>query len=1229
MKRLLLGIVLLTFFLILASCASKRPYYKEGNGLDQIFPKEKIDYELYLLGDIGLEGSKSLGPDALVSMIKEQLSPDIDHQSVVFLGNSLSASGLPDVETDQYNMLTKGISKCINELTTSTENVFFLPGNHEWSDGKEYTTSGVRASEKYIEELAGEKDIFRPSKGCGEPSVVPLTEDLIMVLIDSQWLVQSDDSDERKKSGCDIDNNIEFITFMQELVARNKRKNIVIAMHHPVYSNGKVGGNYPIQNHLLPLPVVGSLATGVRKLMGVPQEFGHPDYESFRAAYLAGIQNCEGCITVAGHDNNLQYFARNENHFVVAGSGSKVSYVRKGDGADFSSMSQGFTKVVHTTDLELWLEFYGIDQETKKLNLLYRKLIHKKEKQDFTDESVYKPKEEFPKMIKTKASEYYGKRKFLRGEFYRKSWRQDIDVPLLWLDDVAGGLKPVQQGGGFQTTSLRLENPDGVQFVLRSVNKEVEKVVPPPLRNTFVQNMVQDGIAASHPYGAIVIPVLAEAAGIYHANPQVVYLPHQEALGDYNPTFAEGLYIFEERPGGNVTGHQDYGNTEKTVNTPKLVEKLQKNHKHKVDQIFALRNRIFDFWIGDWDRHEDQWRWGTYEKDGYTLYRPIPRDRDQVFFKNDGVLDYIASRPYFNPTLRKFKNDIDNFPAMEFSGRYFDRNFLHQLKKEDFLKMGKELQANFTDEVIEEAFSQWPVEIQELDADRIKKILKVRRTKLPEFAEALFDFINKEVTVVGTNSKNIFEVVFLPEDKIEVTAYHKEKSPDHILYKNVLSGNYTKELRLFGLKKSDRFILKGNHKSSIKIRIIGGSGEDVVVNESTNKKVIVYDRPTGMDVTGLHKSQIKDEDGINRYNREDWQMNRSLHFPMLGFYTDEGIGLNYNIWWKKFGFRSDPFKSNHMLSFSFFPQNTAFVGSYLGYFPKALGKWDFELGLSGLGPAFTQQYYGLGNNYIDYEEVFPDIDDSGSSTFHIVKGTQIDINPVFIKPIGKSSNLRINPSFEFLNIRMSDDDDRFYLLPEANLPPEAFIAKYYGGLRLEWQTARIDNPAVPNRGFSFNAYTDYKLNLEDSKYSNLTFGSQLTTYIPFNQSNSIVLAMNMGAAHTVGDTEFFHFNYLGGASRLRGFRTNRFAGETMVYHANDLRIKLFKGKGAFPFSLGVFGSFDYGRVWYDEEVDEVDGLHTSFGGGLFFTPLGILGFRIGYFQGDEDTTINIGGALAF
>ena len=55
----------------------------------------------------------------------------------------------------------------------------------------------------------------------------------------------------------------------------------------------------------------------------------------------------------------------------------------------------------------------------------------------------------------------------------------------------------------------------------------------------------------------------------------------------------------------------------------------------------------------------------------------------------------------------------------------------------------------------------------------------------------------------------------------------------------------------------------------------------------------------------------------------------------------------------------------------------------------------------------------------------------------------------------------------------------------------------------------------------------------------------------------------------------------------------------MVYHATDLRVKLFQGSGGLNSGFGIFGSFDYGRAFLEDE--NVNDWHTSCGGGLYYT----------------------------
>ena len=75
---------------------------------------------------------------------------------------------------------------------------------------------------------------------------------------------------------------------------------------------------------------------------------------------------------------------------------------------------------------------------------------------------------------------------------------------------------------------------------------------------------------------------------------------------------------------------------------------LYKDNDNYVDQQWVLKSRLFDLYIGDWDRHDDQWRWARFNVKGKgKMYRPIPRDRDNAFFINQGLIMSIVKTPFF------------------------------------------------------------------------------------------------------------------------------------------------------------------------------------------------------------------------------------------------------------------------------------------------------------------------------------------------------------------------------------------------------------------------------------------------------------------------------------------------------------------------------------------------------------------------------------------------------
>ena len=137
--------------------------------------------------------------------------------------------------------------------------------------------------------------------------------------------------------------------------------------------------------------------------------------------------------------------------------------------------------------------------------------------------------------------------------------------------------------------------------------------------------------------------------------------------------------------------------------------------------------------IGDFDRHFDQWKWGTIDTGKGKIYYPIPRDRDQAFFYSDGKLIKSASRNLL-PFLAGFRKDIPNVDWLGFSARDFDRLFLTALDVNEWKKTITELQEKISDSVITEAIKKLPPEIYAIHGSTLIDKLKSRRSALTKAA---------------------------------------------------------------------------------------------------------------------------------------------------------------------------------------------------------------------------------------------------------------------------------------------------------------------------------------------------------------------------------------------------------------------------------------------------------------------------------------------------------------
>ena len=959
---ILLGFILLTF-----GCGTIRsPYYgnKSLNWQSEQLPDNKKPiHTLFLVGDAGEIDDANTGKNYVLDAVGKDLHITKDPSTLVFLGDNLYPLGLPSKDHEERSIMEKKINASLELARSCNGNTYFIPGNHDWKKGKKKGLKAINRQEKYVESYFGDdfnkKVKMYPSNGCGDPKVVKINKDLVFVFLDSQWWLQNWDEEKSKNKGCDIKTRADLLETIEEIFVKHKNDEIIMLMHHPIKSNGLHGGKFSLAHHLfpiheihnlwIPLPIIGSIYPIFRQTTGSVQDIANSKYQEL----MGGINNLALKLGInvtfaAGHEHCLQYFEKNDLRYIVSGSGSKQTYTANGGEAEYAREARGYAKILFYENNESWVEFYTVAGFNSDAKLEFRKQLRKPKAGSINITQDFPSISKKDTIIAANAEFKAGKGKeFWLGKQYRDTWTTPVNVPFIDLETELGGLEPIKKGGGMSSNSLRMQAKDGKQYILRSIKKDYTKLVDEKFSNLKAIDIMKDQNSASHPYGALMLPSLSKAAGIYYTQPELVYLKHQKGLGNYNALFPEELYLLEQRPSGDWSEAEQFGYCKEIIGYTDLLVKIREKKSHFIDQEWVLKSRMFDVWVHDWDRHDDQWRWASFEKDNKTIYRPIPRDRDQVFYKFEGIIPWYAST-FLIKKFKTMKGDIRDVKNQSFNARYFDRYFLNQLEWSDWERIIKQLQSEMTNEVIESSIQSLPAEVREMNMELIP-LLKERRGNMLQIGRKLYDFLSQEVEISGTDNNDIFNIHRNNDGSVNVKYIITRKTKgDLVKYERTFYPNETKEIRLFGLRGEDSFNITGDSNSKIRLRIVGGEDDDIVNNQTSSKNAFVYDNTDGIKFEGKSVvNKTSDHIDINEYDRKGFKYNTNLPFIKIGYTEDDGLWFGVTHTWTQHGWRKEPFKSKHKAYFSVAPgSQDAFTIGYAGHFTNILGRLDFAPALN-------------------------------------------------------------------------------------------------------------------------------------------------------------------------------------------------------------------------------------------------------------------------------------------
>ena len=983
MKDKILLLTAVLTFPIFFGCTSIKPLSSQENS-GKVFSTDTVNsllkHQVFLLGGTG-NGALSASP--LPDFLSQELVLAGRESSVVFLGNIIKG-GLPMHSPSKRQKTLSNFLVIEKMLYDYTGEIIFLPGFEDWEDGAKTGRGMLEQQRGYIEEQLVGKKLSLPCHQCPGPKAIKINKDIIVIAMDTQWWLQPKGRNAGKKE-CDINTEEEFLLELQILLEEYDDKEIIIAGHHALFSAGVRGGYYPAKYHLfpfttlnknlwVPLPGIGSIYPFARRALGPKQDLANVRYAQMIDRLEKIFKQYPNIIYASGNEESLQYFNENKNqqHYVVSGSATKAEYVTKMSGAEFTQSSVGYFKINYYENGAVWLEAWSFSGNDKKeAEVVFRKEIEPPILKEYELIPAFMPKDSTLIIADTR----YDRNDFLSnvlvGENYRKEWLTPLTVPVI--DFEKEKFTPIKLGGGVQTKSLRVERPDGTQYVLRSVQKDVTKKLPRILQRTFVRTWMQDAITATHPYPSLVIPELSAAVGVNYAIPKLGYVPSSKELGRFNQSFAGTLVLWEGRPKGDMSSFPNFGSAEDIESTPDILQKTRKNLKNKVDEKSMIRSRLFDVFIGDIDRHDDQWRWAEYKQEkGGTIYRPIPRDRDFAFPKTDGILLKIAGYKWAFRQAQGYGGDIRDIAGLALHGKYIDRTFITQSSRSEWRSIAEDMQNKLTDEVIEKAIKSWPEPIYKIHGKELATLMKIRRDKLPMHAEQLYEVNAKQVDVLGSDKRDFFEINRLNDTttNVKIFGLNKKGEKKELFYQRDFYSDETKEISLYGFAQDDIFEFKGNADKGLRIRAIGGIGEDVFIDSFAREKrkekklgFTIIKKNTTITKGSETKDFTSNKETVNYYDRFEHKYPKPLPIVVLGFNRDDivYIGGGYSL--RKYSFRKKPysFKQSAKLYYSF---SNAFALSYYGDFRQIAESLNLDIDTYFLGPNYKSQYFGTGNETV-------------------------------------------------------------------------------------------------------------------------------------------------------------------------------------------------------------------------------------------------------------------------
>ncbi len=1164
--------------------------------------QNEIRQQLVLLGNLNHLSADAPILDSLDAFLKKQQSIT----NVLFSGDFIDDNGIGESANAEDLAKLERLLKLGDEHT----HLYFLPGDREWDNGGKKGMKKVKALEDYFKENGKERHHFLAEDACPGPEIIDVGSSIRIIALNTHWFVHKHKKPVEEHGDCDQLNEADLWEAIEDEIKTFENRQVIIAGHHPVISYGGYAGYRQFKRYLLP-PFIGSFIGAYHQNIGTTKDLAHEKMKAYGDQMRNLLSRYPGIIYTSGHEYDRQINYAWENYHINSGALVKSKDIGLGKFSFYREDGLGFSMIRIFENGAVDVQVYKTNNNvfTKSHEaLLYRppssstpaKVPTNKWFQETQTEGPIDYNQlDLPVSKINSANPFYNqKSKFFQlilGKHYRKTWAEPIEVPYLNLDTLYGGLTPYRKGGAAQTRSLRFKSGDGQYFAFRSVDKNPTRNKDRNLVYGVIGDLYRDITSSQHPYAPFILNHFMDSLDIPHPNAQLFLLPDHPKLGVYREEFQGMLGWLELRPKDADKG-KPYKDARKVYHTFEIYKKLIKDHDHRIAKDEYVWARLFDMFVTDWDRHHKNWDWLAYgDKKAMTFY-PFAKDRDKALTRMQGLFQAL-DWPMISREMVRLRKSTRGLKSLNWKNRNMDRLILPEYTLEDWLTLTEKFQATVSDKLIEDAVKQLPPEVYPYSGDEIADILKVRRDRMKKLVTDYYKLLTKYIHFVGSNDEEIFELTRQSNGDVLVEVFKRKKDKKgDLLYRRLCLQKETKEIRLYGLGDDDIFHIKGESKKRMIIRIIGGKGQDQVVDESQvkfiGKQTKVYDYEK-KDQLSLGKEGILKNhyEAVNLEMNGFYNDNYFIALPYVYYNENDGLATKILGRYTRQRFNKPGFGAKYDFSFLATTRGNYSMGAGVR-FRHVIKRWDLNLSGNFNRPDLSfRQFYGFGNetSIVDSLDNF----DYYQNKMSTIKG-RVGLQYTF----RQRSTFLIDFIAERRKVFPDPEDDGARSIYDAysNSLNSTLLGPHVQ-LNMDFR----DDPNFPLRGSQFiftnisflNSAADWNLG---GRYEMI-----FSNYYSAGKHRLITLGLKGGFRQAYGKTPFYYQSFIGQADNLRGYVRNRFGGRSAAWVNTELRGHVGTIRTPIvPLYFGLFGLFDMGRVWVKN--DNSDKWHYAYGGGLYIVP---------------------------